>query len=547
MTEARDNSTDTVSRAVARVEAAITARDWDRAYQFANTAISQGLRHPLFFMVRGRQMEEARRLQLALDDYQKASALAPADVGIFDAIAICAFKANAFDQSIAAFDAAIALQPRSANLHYRRGLVLAQAGDDKSAQEAYEAALAIAPEFVDAMSSLSLVFARRGETERARILATDALVLAPADLNAAITLAQVDLSEHQYARAEEQLNSLLGGNLLPPDARAPVLAMLGDALDGQQRYAEAIAAYTRQNAALDRMYPPHQANASAFDFVRRCMTYFENETSDRWCISDDGEELENTASGHVFLLGFMRSGTTLLQQILAVNPDVVALDERGLLGDTAEKYMAGTRGLDCLAELGGTELARERKLYWERARKHVPNLSGKILVDKQPMNTDKFPLISKLFPRARVLFVLRDPRDVVFSCFRRNFTITATQYEFLTLERCAHYYAAMMQLTEIYREKLCLNLLECRYEDIVTDFDNRVQGACEFVGIKWSDSMRRFNETAPMPALLSPSTQQVRRPLFREGIGYWRRYADELKTVFPILDPWIVKFGYPRD
>ncbi len=107
-------------------------------------------------------------------------------------------------------------------------------------------------------------------------------------------------------------------------------------------------------------------------------------------------------------------------------------------------------------------------------------MKGKVFVDKQPLNTVKLPLIAKLFPNAKIIFALRDPRDVVFSCFRRHFKVNATMFEFLNLTDSARFYAAIMALAEVLRDKLPLNLFEHRYEDMVVDFETRVRAGVRF-------------------------------------------------------------------
>src|SRR5262249_46159290 len=148
------------------------------------------------------------------------------------------------------------------------------------------------------------------------------------------------------------------------------------------------------------------------------------------------------------------SGTTLLEQVLASGSNVVALEEKGTLNSLGDTYMTSSEGLDALAGICGEELETARQDYWTRVGKYAGELNGKVFVDKQPLNTVKLPLIAKLFPRAKVLFALRDPRDVVFSCYRRHFQINVAMFEFLGLEDAARFYASIMNLGEIYRDKL---------------------------------------------------------------------------------------------
>ena len=133
---------------------------------------------------------------------------------------------------------------------------------------------------------------------------------------------------------------------------------------------------------------------------------------------------------------------------------------------------------------------------------------------------------------------------MVFSCFRRHFSVNATTYELLRLDDAARYYAAVMRLAELCAERYPLARHTHRYEDMVRDFDGSVRAVCEFIGVHWKDEMRDFSASARERTIRSPSASQVRRKLYDDGVGQWRRYASQLKPALPILAPWIQKFGY---
>ena len=249
----------------------------------------------------------------------------------------------------------------------------------------------------------------------------------------------------------------------------------------------------------------------------------------------------------LLLLGFPRSGTTLLEQVLASNPNVVTLEERDPARDAVQAFMPKSRKLRALAEASEETLDEYRSRYWRNVRKHDVEPEGKIFVDKGPIYTVNMPVLTRLFPRAKFLFAIRDPRDVVFSCFRRRFGVNPTSFEFLTLEGTARFYAAVMRLAEIYRDKLPLDVFELHHEALVDDFDGQTRALCSFMGLPWDDAMRRFSDRSKIGAISTVSGSQIARGLNREGIGQWRRYAEQLAPVLPILQPWVEKFGYSAE
>ena len=247
---------------------------------------------------------------------------------------------------------------------------------------------------------------------------------------------------------------------------------------------------------------------------------------------------------HAFLVGFPRSGTTLLENILASHPDICALDERDTLGEAAREFLVDDAGLARLAAASPDELERHRKLYWDRVREFGAEVTGKVYIDKYPLSSIKLPLVARLFPEARILFAVRDPRDVLLSCFRRSFSLNSSMFELLDLQRGARLYSGVMDLCAIYRRTLGLAWHQLRYESLVEDFDGEMRKVCDFLGVEWDEQMRNFAELSRARTIKTPSSVQVLRGLYREGAGQWRRYEAQLAPALPILQPWIARYGY---
>ena len=188
---------------------------------------------------------------------------------------------------------------------------------------------------------------------------------------------------------------------------------------------------------------------------------------------------------------------------------------------------------------------RYRTLYWRNvAREAGEAPAGRVVVDQTPLNTIHLPLIARLFPGAIIVFALRDPRDVVLSCFRRLFALNRYVYEFLSLSRTAQFYDATMQIAELAREKLPLNFHHLRNEDLVADFETRTRALCAAIGLDWDPAMAGFAGDSRARAVATPSATQIARGISAEGIGKWRHYEKEMAKVLPPLQPWVRRFGY---
>ena len=165
-------------------------------------------------------------------------------------------------------------------------------------------------------------------------------------------------------------------------------------------------------------------------------------------------------------------------------------------------------------------------------------------MDKNPLNTLKLPLIARLFPDAKILLACRDPRDIVLSCFRHRFSMSAPIYELLSIEGAARYYDVVMQLMLRFVATLTLDTCLVRHEDLVTGFVREMKRICAFLGIEWDPAMGDFALRTKNRAVLTPSTAQLVGGLSTEGLGQWRRYAAQLAPVLPLLKPWIERFLY---
>jgi hypothetical protein len=360
---------------------------------------------------------------------------------------------------------------------------------------------------------------------------------------ARIALAIADVEAGAFEIAAHNLRALVEEPGFATDMQASfALGFAADAFDRHKQAASAFGFYRASNEARRALLTPQFTSGGVTDDARRLAANLEG--TKPWIASPAARPRPGEPAGHVFILGFMRCGTTLLETILATHPDVVDIDEIEFLTEPARAFLQDDAGFDRLSALNEDEAAQWRSAYWKSVRDAGLAVAGKVFVDKMPFNSLRLPLIARLFPGAKVIFAIRDPRDVVFSCFRRRFSPTPFAYEFFRLDDCARFYAALMALVDVGREKLPLDLMEHRYEDMVADFDAAMRAVCDFAGVTWMESMRDFRHAAAAIDRRSASAAQVRRGLYGDAVGLWRQYEAELAPVLPTLEPWVRRFGY---
>ena len=301
--------------------------------------------------------------------------------------------------------------------------------------------------------------------------------------------------------------------------------MLGDALNAQGDVDAAFAAYSEGKATAARVHEAVLAKTQDYEAVaRRVLSGLQ---AVKIMAADPAAEPSRSAApaAHVFLVGFPRSGTTLAGQVLASHPSVVTLDERTPLDAQNAAYLFPDDSFQKLLKMNAKQIDELRGAYWTAIDAMKIDVAGKVLIDKLPLNTLKLPLIARLFPQAKIIFAVRDPRDVAWSCFRQSFQINAAMAQFLTLEQTARFYDVVMQAGEAARATLPLDTRLLRYEALVEDMKAEMQPICAFLGIDWNESMRDFAAGAEERRIATPSAAQVRRGLYAEGVGQWQPYA----------------------
>ncbi|MEO8115784.1 MAG: sulfotransferase [Phenylobacterium sp.] len=531
---------------VDQVHAAVAARDMDRAIKLAGAAHAQGVREPLVLNLLAYQLELEDRIDEALAVLGEAQRLSPGDPFLLNSIGVCHSKAARPHDALRAFEAAIALDPDLAHAHNGRGLALAAMGDVEKAWQAQITAAELDPAFAEPLGALAALAAEQKDWAAARDLAGKALALDENQPAACMAMAASEQAAGEPAAVVARMDRLVAGGRLTKLHLATALQVKAEALDALDRPKEAMQAYQAANRELRPIQVGALKAELGLDTVERLIGYFQDAAAEDWTPVPDTERPDEEV-GHVFLVGFARSGTTLLEQVLASHPGFVALEEKPTIDDTIIEFLGDAASLDRMAALDEDSARKWRALYWRRVREFGVDPAGKVFVDKLPMHTIYQPAVAKLFPRAKILLARRDPRDVVVSCFRKRFRPNRLVVEFTDLERSAQLYDATMRLAEIYRSKLALPRHIHRHEALIEDFDAETRAICDFVGVPWDPNMRNFVETANRRDIRTPSADQVRRGLSREGVGQWRRYGETIDVIQPILAPWVEAFGYPKD
>jgi len=248
----------------------------------------------------------------------------------------------------------------------------------------------------------------------------------------------------------------------------------------------------------------------------------------------------------VFVVGFPRSGTTLLEQMLDAHPDFRSMDERAFIHELTERMeQAGQHYPNHLANLTQTEADHLRAVYFKMVGNVLPDLGEHRLVDKNPLNMLCLPMIMRLFPNARIVLCIRHPCDVLLSCYMQPFRSPAFMVLCSSLQRLARSYVQAFEHWYQHVDVFAPGVLEWRYESVVSHFDDHVAQLGQFLCVADATPMARFAEHAQDKRYIStPSYAQVTQGIHRKAVNRWHAYRKPFQSVLPILRPLMDRFGY---
>lgn len=248
----------------------------------------------------------------------------------------------------------------------------------------------------------------------------------------------------------------------------------------------------------------------------------------------------------VFVVGFPRSGTTLLEQMLDAHPGFRSMDEHAYVHDLIESMqLVGQRYPQDLATLNQQDANQLRSTYWRMVSQVVPDLGERRLVDKNPLNMLCLPMIMRLFPQARIILCLRHPCDALISCSMQPFRSPAFMVLCSSLPRLAQGYAHAFKQWFRDVDALAPRVLEWRYESVVSQFDAQVARLGQFLETTDASPLAHFAEHARDKRFIStPSYAQVTEGIHRKAVDRWKNYREQLEPVLPTLQPWLDRLGY---
>lgn len=458
---------------------------------------------------------------------ERAIALAPDFVAAILDLGRILKEQDRTEEALACFDRVIALEPDNPQAHYLRGATLAPAGFTHEAIEVYQRCLKVRPRHAAALLGLGHVLKAVGRQSEAIEAYRRCLQLKPDNGETWWSLA--NLKTYRLSDADiAQMKARLQAGRLTPQSEVNFLFALAKAHEDRGDYATAWGYYragnVKQRAQVS--YDPVQTEA----LNDRLIKVFSRD----FLQARRGWGLPEAAP--IFVLGLPRSGSTLVEQILASHSQVEGTSELPYLARVASSLSRnradGLNYPEAVRELEPRHFEALGLDYLGYAQVHR-RLGRPYFVDKMPNNFPHVGFLALILPGAKIIDARRHPLDACLSCYRQLFARGQTFTYDLT--EIGEYYLQYQRLMDHWAEALPGRVLTVQYEEVVADLPGQVRRLLDFCGLPWEEACVRFHETKR--PIRTASSEQVRRPIYTGAVGFWRRYEAYLDELVAVLAP----------
>jgi tetratricopeptide (TPR) repeat protein len=455
-----------------------------------------------------------------------------------------------FAQANRAYRRALDLAPNDSSLLSMIGQQYQGLRQLDDARHCFARAVAASPDSVDARMSLAVWFEKERRVAEAWEQVEACLAKHPRDDQARYFHAFLLHRQKRDAEAETALRDLIKDGPQYAYVKYASRHLLGVVLDQLGNYTEALSWLLEAKAQVRTITDTAllELRYDQADHLRRkLLAGLTPEMIRRWRQEAPAAQERYQIA---FLGGHPRSGTTLLEQILDANPEVLAFDEPVAFNQeiTGHIHLPETSSQDparALDMLPAVRRAEMRRRYVKSLLREIPGEpAARVLLDKNPSPTMSLNIWLRVFPELKVIIALRDPRDVIISCFFLNIMLNSTNVNFLSLERTVKHYADLMDVWLRMRELGGFDWIETRYEDVVVNMEEEGRKATEFLGLPWHPDQARYHETARQKVLYAPTYHDVTQPVYNRAVGRWKRYAGSLHPFEARLAPYCRTFGY---
>ncbi len=422
-----------------------------------------------------------------------------------------------FDEARQCYEQAIRLNPKSVDAHSNLGSVFQGLGQLDDALASYNAALKLQPDHLDAIAGIAAVYDWQGKYADAVALIEPLIAENIQHSELLVTYARVLRRLGRRKEARLMLEDALENYPPPEGFRQRMHFILGALCDDDADYDQAFSHFKTGNILKHVKFDPAAHREAIDDVIRYCF-------ADRLAtLASSGSENEQP----LFIVGMPRSGTSLVEQILASHSKVYAGGEMQTIGFMVlglSQYLGiDTPYPQCLEMATSEQLKNIAKIYLDQAAPH--EIGPDRITDKMPTNFVHLAFIQMLFPRARIIHCKRNALDTCLSCYVQNFGGAGMRFAY-NLEHIGSFYNDYRNLMNHYKDVITLPILDVTYEELVVDQEAQSRAIIDFAGLEWEEECLEFHKLPR--SVVTASHAQVRKPMYQSSVSRYRNYESHL-------------------
>ena len=531
--------------------------------------------HPFAWKVLGVVLKQMGKINESLVASQKSVQLEPRDSEAHNNLGITLKELDRLNEAEASYRKAIALKPDLTEAHNNLGNMLKKLGRLVEAEASYRQAIALKPDYAEAHNNLGATFLELGRLDESEASYRQAIELKPEYSDAHLNLCELldkmnrideisfvirnasrktlekkadffyyqaltEFRKENYKIADKLVKKI-NINELSENRQPDVMKLQGDLYHYKKDYGAAFEAYKSQNKHVKNSLEYKKQDSEKY-FIQQKEVVVQIKQL------QEGSSYKSVIKPRwiqpTFLIGFPRSGTTLLDTILRTHSNIDVLEELPML-----KKMKASLGyvptISMIENMDNTAVEIASRFYLEELKKHIDVSKNQIIIDKLPLNILELPIINKIFPEASFILALRHPLDCILSCWMQNFKLNPAMANMVELKRIVDFYDTSMSILKLSKERYSLDIYRIRYEDLVLDFEENVTSLLTFLGLEWEEELRNYQKTAlAREKINTPSHSQVVKPIYKTASYRWKNYEKYLNPFKRQLEPWLRDFGY---
>ena len=480
-------------------------------------------------------------LEAAIDSYKQALKIKPDHADAYNNMGNALKGKGDLEAAIDSYKQALKIKPNYADAYNNMGIAMKDKGDLQEAIDSYKQALKIKPDYAEAYINICEAYEKFNKlAELSEVISRAKTVLKEFPNDLLFYEALYNFRSNNYEHCEKLISLV---NIDQPGLikKHLFLQLKAKLHHYQKNYKSAFNCFAEMNQSVINSsdYKGNEAQAYFDDLLHRGQQL-------KSIIETPYSQIlaEPSIDTPTFLIGFPRSGTTLLDTILRTHSKIDVIEEKGMLWK-AQIHLGGKLSIFDIENLTSGELANAKEIYFEELEKFVSIKISGCIIDKLPLNILDVPIIHKLFPTAKFILVLRHPLDSILSSWMQLFDLNAAMANTLELDRVVDFYVEAMTILELSEKRYSLNIHRIRYEDLVLDMKSEVSNLLRFLELDWENQLEDYQETALKRKFINtPSYSQVIEPIYKTASYRWEKYRKPLEKYFVKIDKWTTKFGY---